>query len=93
MPLTGFVVMGGRPIVQGLVVEGFVRERLGVWDALFVTFMSVCIRRTRNVKLFMRMDFVMLREGVLGNLILVRVLAALLQVHRRTCGMLLSCGE
>jgi hypothetical protein len=70
-------------IAQGRVVGGFVKGSLGVWDGSFLTLLSVCIRQMRNVKLLVQQVFVLRRGGVLGNLILVRGLAAILQIPSR----------
>jgi hypothetical protein len=70
-------------IAQGRVVGGFVKGSLGVWDGSFFPLLSVCIRQMRNVKLLVQLVFVLRREGVRGNLILVRGLAAILQIPSR----------
>ena len=70
-------------IAQGLVVGGFVEGSLGSWDGSFIPSLSVCIRQTHNVKLLVQLVFVLRREGVRGNLILVRGLAAILQIRSR----------
>ena len=70
-------------IAQGRVVGAFVKGNLGSWDGSFVPSLSVCIRQTHNVKLLVQLVFVLRREGVWGNLILVRGLAAILQIRSR----------
>ena len=70
-------------IAQGRVVGGFVKGSLGAWDGSFFPTLSVCIRQMRNVKLLVQLVFVPPREGVRGNLILVRGLAAILQIPSR----------
>jgi len=72
-------------IAQGLVVEGFVRGSLGVSDASSFPTLSVYIRQMRNVKLLVGLVFVLPREGVRENLIVVRGLAAIKQTRSRRC--------
>jgi hypothetical protein len=74
-------------IAQGRVVGGFVKGSLGVWDASFFPTLSVFIRQMRNVKLLVQLVFVLRREGVRGNLILVRGPAAILQIRSRAKGI------
>jgi len=73
------------PIVRGVVVEGFVAGSLGFWDVSSFHSLSVCIRRMRNVKQLVGRVFAMPREGVPGNLIVVKGLAAILQIRSREC--------
>jgi hypothetical protein len=70
-------------IAQGRVVGGFVEGSLGAWDGSFFPALSVCTPQMRNVKRLAQLVFVPLREGVRGNLILVRGLAAILQIRSR----------